>query len=49
MNGGISQEVILVTKEQTKNLFRRIKSHYQEFAVDDFKVEEWYKELKEYD
>lgn len=38
-----------MTKEQTKNLFRRIKSHYQEFAVDDFKVEEWYKELKEYD
>lgn len=38
-----------MTKEQTKNLFRRIKSHYQEFTVDDFKVEEWYKELRDYD
>lgn len=38
-----------MTKEQTKNLFRRIKSHYQEFTVDDFKVDEWYKELKDYD
>lgn len=38
-----------MTKEQTKNLFRRIKSHYQEFAIDDFKVDEWYKELKDYD
>lgn len=38
-----------MTKEQTKNLFRRIKSHYQEFTVDDFKVDEWYKELRDYD
>lgn len=38
-----------MTKEQTKNLFRRIKSHYQEFTVDDFKVDEWHKELKDYD
>lgn len=38
-----------MTKEQTKNLFRRIKSHYQEFSIDDFKVDEWYKELKDYD
>lgn len=29
-----------MTKEQTKNLFRRIKSHYQEFTVDDFKVDD---------
>lgn len=28
---------------------KRIKSHYQEFTVDDFKVDEWYKELKDYD
>ena len=49
MNGGISWEVIQMTKEQTKNLFRRIKSHYQEFTVDDFKVDEWHKELKDYD
>ena len=28
---------------------KRIKSHYQEFIVDDFKVDEWYKELKDYD
>lgn len=38
-----------MTEEQTKNLFRRIKSHYQEFAIDDFKIDEWYKELKDYD
>lgn len=38
-----------MTKEQTKNLFRRIKAHYQEFSIDDFKLDEWYKELKLYD
>lgn len=38
-----------MTREQTKSLFRRIKSHYQEFTIDDFKTDEWYKELKEYD
>lgn len=38
-----------MTKEQTKNLFRRIKAHYQEFSIDDFKLDEWYKELKPYD
>lgn len=29
-------------------IMKRIKSHYQEFIVDDFKLEEWYKELKDY-
>lgn len=28
---------------------KRIKSHYQEFIVDDFKVDEWYRELRDYD
>ena len=37
-----------MTKEETKNLFRRIKSHYQEFSIDEFKLDEWYKELKQY-
>lgn len=38
-----------MTKDQTKNLLRRIKSHYQEFSIDDFKVNDWHKELKDYD
>ena len=29
-------------------IMKRIKSHYQEFIVDDFKLEEWYRELKDY-
>ena len=48
MNGGISQDVIIMTKEETKGLFRRIKAHYQEFSIDEFKLDEWYKELKQY-
>lgn len=28
---------------------QRIKSHYQEFVIDDYKFDEWYKELKNYD
>ena len=27
----------------------RIKSHYQEFIIDDFKIKEWHKELSQYD
>ena len=36
-------------KQETMTIMKRIKSHYQEFAIDDFKVEEWHKELKHYD
>ena len=35
-------------KKQVIKFMQRIKSHYQEFIIDDFKVEEWYKELKDY-
>lgn len=34
--------------KEVSMLLKRIKSHYQEFIVDDFKVNEWYKELKDY-
>lgn len=37
-----------MTREETKQFLRRIKQHYQEFTVDDYKISEWYKELKEY-
>ena len=37
-----------MTKEDTKNFLRRIKQHYQEFSVDDYKINEWYNELKDY-
>ena len=36
-------------KKETINFMQRIKSHYQEFVIDDFKIEEWHKELKKYD
>lgn len=35
-------------KKQVIKFMQRIKSHYQEFIVDDFKIDEWYKELKDY-
>ena len=35
-------------KKQVINFMQRIKSHYQEFIIDDFKIDEWYKELKDY-
>lgn len=38
-----------MTLSETKELLKRIKSHYQEFIVDDYKVKEWYKELQDYD
>lgn len=34
---------------EVKEFMKRIKSHYQEFVVDDFKTKEWYSELKKYD
>lgn len=37
-----------MTKDETKTFLKRIKQHYQEFAVDDYKLNEWYKELKDY-
>ena len=37
-----------MTREDTKNFLRRIKQHYQEFSVDDYKISEWHNELKDY-
>lgn len=34
--------------KEVSMLLKRIKSHYQEFIVDDFKINEWYRELKDY-
>ena len=38
-----------MTKQELKDFMQRIKSHYQEFIIDDYKMNEWYKELKDYD
>lgn len=35
-------------KKQVIEFMDRIKSHYQEFVIDDFKIKEWYEELKQY-
>ena len=37
-----------MTLTETRNFMERIKLHYQEFLIDNAKVEEWHKELKEY-
>ena len=36
-------------KKETKKFMERIKSHYQEFIIDEFKFNEWYGKLKDYD
>lgn len=36
-------------KRETIQFMERIKSHYQEFVIDDFKIKEWHKELCKYD
>ena len=33
---------------ETNNLMKRIKEHYQDFIVDEGKIEEWHKFLKDY-
>lgn len=38
-----------MTSDQTKAFMHRIKSHYPEFIIDQFKFEEWHKELKDYE
>jgi len=38
-----------MTIKETTEFMERIKSHYQEFLIDDFKIKEWYKELKQFD
>ena len=36
-------------KKETIRFMERVKSHYQEFIIDDFKISEWYGKLKNYD
>lgn len=38
-----------MTRIQVKDFMERIKLHYQEFVIDEKRVEEWYKMLKDYD
>lgn len=38
-----------MNKKETIRFMERVKSHYQEFIIDDFKVSEWYGKLKDYD
>lgn len=37
-----------MTVKETKELMERIKNHYQEFIIDNYKIQEWHKELQEY-
>ena len=38
-----------MTTKEVRNFMERVKSHYQEFIIDDFKISEWYGKLKDYD
>lgn len=38
-----------MTIKETNQFMERIKSHYQEFIIDDFKIKEWHKELSKFD
>ena len=38
-----------MTQKETSDFLKRIKSHYQEFIVDDYKIQEWYQALKDFD
>jgi len=38
-----------MTVQETNLFLKRIKQYYNDFIVDDFKIEEWYKQLKDYD
>jgi len=38
-----------LNKKETIHFMDRVKSHYQEFIIDDFKISEWYGKLKDYD
>jgi hypothetical protein len=38
-----------MTKDDVKKLFLRLKSHYPSFDSENYKLDEWYKYLKEYD
>ena len=38
-----------MTFEELKEILTNIKAHYQNFAIYDYVVEEWYKVLKDYE
>lgn len=38
-----------MTIQETNLFLKRIKQYYNDFVIDDFKVEEWYNQLKDYD
>ena len=38
-----------MTIQETNLFLKRIKQHYQDFIIDNSKVDEWYRELKDYD
>lgn len=37
-----------MTKNEVQDFMQRIKAHYQEFVIDEFKYNEWCEQLKEY-
>lgn len=37
-----------MTRDESKNLMKRIKEHYQDFIVDEGKIDEWHGYLKDY-
>lgn len=37
-----------MTVQETNDFLKRIKQHYQDFIIDNSKLDEWYKELKDY-
>lgn len=38
-----------MTKEETLSLLHKIKAHYQEFALEDYVINEWYDKLEPYE
>lgn len=36
-------------KKETITFMQRVRSYYPEFTMDDFKINEWYNQLKDYD
>lgn len=37
-----------MTRNEVQDFMQRIKSHYQEFIIDEFKFNEWFNELKDF-
>ena len=35
-----------MTIKETTNFLERIKQHYQEFIIDEFKIDEWHNVLR---